>query len=122
MQGFKSPYFDEPLDLLDRPFRSPFLSCLFGFFPILTYLYCICLVLIFGHLLSWEMEQSLAGFHPKFLPRTHVKLRLEARKFFSGETMKEALECEVKSTPPSKDRHIITVLSCWGRFENRFDL
>ena len=36
-------------------------------------------------------------------PRSHVKLRLAARKFFSGEAREEALECEVKSTPPSKE-------------------
>ncbi|CAE7162401.1 apdG, partial [Symbiodinium pilosum] len=45
----------------------------------------------------------MQGFKSPYFDETHVKLRLEARKFFSGETMKEALECEVKSTPPSKE-------------------
>ena len=43
-----------------------------------------------------------------------MKLRLAARKFFSGEAREEALECEVKSTPPSKERTALrTALSEW---------
>ena len=80
MQGFKSPYFDEPLG---------------------------------GGLRGLEGSLSLVCFL-QLSPRSHVKLRLAARKFFSGEAREEALECEVKSTPPSKERTALrTALSEW---------
>ncbi|CAK9044296.1 unnamed protein product [Durusdinium trenchii] len=45
----------------------------------------------------------LQGFKSPYFNETHIKLRQEARKFFCGETLEEALECEAKSTAPSKD-------------------
>mmetsp|Transcript_975 Transcript_975/g.1305 ORF Transcript_975/g.1305 Transcript_975/m.1305 type:complete len:517 (-) Transcript_975:50-1600(-) len=45
----------------------------------------------------------LQGFKSPYFTETHVKLRQEARKFFAGESMEEALECEQKSTAPSKE-------------------
>jgi len=45
----------------------------------------------------------LQGFKSPYFNESHIKLRQEARKFFSGETLEEALECEQKSTPPSKE-------------------
>lgn len=45
----------------------------------------------------------MQGFKSPYFDESHVKLRLAARKFFSGEAREEALECEVKSTPPSKE-------------------
>eukprot|EP00437_Effrenium_voratum_P043516 CAMPEP_0181476594 /NCGR_PEP_ID=MMETSP1110-20121109/41785_1 /TAXON_ID=174948 /ORGANISM="Symbiodinium sp., Strain CCMP421" /LENGTH=513 /DNA_ID=CAMNT_0023601877 /DNA_START=63 /DNA_END=1604 /DNA_ORIENTATION=- len=45
----------------------------------------------------------LQGFTSPYFNEGHVKLRQEARKFFVGETLDEALECEAKSTPPSKE-------------------
>lgn len=45
----------------------------------------------------------LQGFKSPYFTETHIKLRQEARKFFCGETMEEALECEQKSTAPSKE-------------------
>lgn len=44
----------------------------------------------------------LQGFKSPYFNDTHVKLRQAARKFFCGETLEEALECEQKSTAPSK--------------------
>ncbi|CAJ1418435.1 unnamed protein product [Effrenium voratum] len=44
----------------------------------------------------------LQGFKSPYFNETHIKLRQEARKFFCGETMEEALECELKSSAPSK--------------------
>ncbi|CAL1160052.1 unnamed protein product, partial [Cladocopium goreaui] len=58
----------------------------------------------------------LQGFKSPYFNETHIKLRQEARKFFAGEvwrkrrgkgvdyeSMEEALECEQKSTAPSKE-------------------
>eukprot|EP00435_Cladocopium_sp_Y103_P009540 s3661_g2.t1 len=45
----------------------------------------------------------LQGFKSPYFNESHVKLRQEARKFFAGESMEEALECEAKSTAPSKE-------------------
>ncbi|CAE7243699.1 BETAA-AD [Symbiodinium natans] len=45
----------------------------------------------------------MQGFKSPYFDESHVKLRLAARKFFCGEAMEEALECEVKSTAPSKE-------------------
>ncbi|CAJ1424596.1 unnamed protein product [Effrenium voratum] len=45
----------------------------------------------------------LQGFRSPYFNESHVRLRQEARKFFAGETLEEALECEAQSLPPSPE-------------------